>query len=98
MSDGLLTEEEVRFYLEVDRPTVEKLIRRGKLTAYRLDGRYIRYRKDQVMAIRSGRKFHLADRLERHWLDRARDFWNFYSLYFLLVLLAILAVVSFIQF
>ena len=97
MSDGLLTEEEVRAYLELDHPAVEKLVRKRKLTAYRLGGTFVRYRKDEVVAVKSGRKFQLPDRVERNWFDRARDFWNFYSLYLLLFLAASLVVILLIQ-
>lgn len=91
MSDGLLTEEEVKSYLELDHVGVEKLIRRRKLTAYRLGGTYVRYRKDEVVALKSGRKFQLPDQLERNWFDKLRDFLNFYGIYILLLLLAISA-------
>ena len=90
MSEGLLTEEEVRSYLQVDPHQVEQLIRRGKLTAYRVGGSFVRYRKDEVMALRRGEKFRMPDRFERNWRDRIRDFWNFYSLYLLLTLLVVL--------
>ena len=89
MSDGLLTEEEVKSYLGLDHVAVEKLIRRKKLTAYRLGGMYVRYRKDEVTALKNGRKFHLPGQLERSWFDKLRDFSNFYSIYILLFLLAV---------
>ena len=97
MSEGLLTEEEVKSYLKVDSPTIEQLIRRGKLTAYRVGGSFVRYRKDQVVAIRSGLKFRMPDQLERNWFDKIRDFLNFYSIYFLLTILVVLAVVYLVQ-
>ena len=97
MNEGLLTEEEVKSYLKVDAPTIEQLIRRGKLTAYRVGGSFVRYRKDQVIAIRSGLKFRMPDQLEQSWFDKIRDFLNFYSFYFLLTLLVVLLVAYFIQ-
>ena len=94
MSDGLLTEEEVRSYLKVDSSEeIEQLIRRGKLTAYRVGGSFVRYRKDEVIALRSGRKFKLPDQFERNWVDKARDFLGFYGIYILLSILVILLVV-----
>ena len=74
MSEGLLTEEEVKTYLELDHPAVQKLVRKGKLTAYRLGGILVRYRKDEVVAVKNGRKFQLPDRMERSWFDKLRDF------------------------
>ena len=98
MSDGLLTEEEVKSYLKLDSPAaLDQLIRRGKLTAYRVGGSYVRYRKEEVVALKSGRKFRLPDQLERNWWDKVRDFWGFYSIYILLSLLVFLLVIYLIQ-
>jgi excisionase family DNA binding protein len=92
MGDGLLTEEEVRSYLSVGPSELEQLTRRGKLTAYKVGGSFVRYRKEEVVALRSGRKFRMPDQFERHWIDKIRDFWNFYSIYILLSILVILVV------
>ncbi len=97
MSDGLLTEEEVKSYLGLDHVGVEKLIRRRKLTAYRLGGSYVRYRKDEVTALKNGRKFQMPGQLERNWFDKIRDFLNFYSIYILLFLLAVSAAAYLLQ-
>ena|SRR3989338_8903030 len=97
MSDGLLTEEEVRSYLKVDSPEINQLIRRGKLTAYRVGGSFVRYRKDEVIALRSGRKYRLPDQFERSWFDKVRDFLSFSSIYVLLSVLVVLLVVYFLQ-
>ena len=93
MSEGLLTEEEVKSYLKVDPDSVQQLIRQGKLTAYRIGGSYVRYRKDEVMALKSGRKFKLPDQLKRGFFDKVRDFWNFYSVYILLSIAIALLIV-----
>ena len=97
MSEGLLTEEEVKSYLKVDSPAIEQMIRRGKLTAYRVGGSFVRYRKDEVIALRSGEKFRMPDQLERSWFDKIRDFLNFYAIYILLSILVTLLVVYFVQ-
>ena len=98
MSGGFLTEEEVRSYLEVAPKEVEQLIRKGKLTAYRVGGEFLRYRKDEVVAIKTGRKFQLSDQLERNWFDKLRDFLNFYSIYLLVFILIVLLIIFFTQF
>lgn len=97
MSEGLITEEEVKSYLKIDSPEIEQLIRRGKLTAYRVGGSFVRYRKDEVIAIRSGRKFRLPDQFERNWFDKVRDFLNFYGIYILLTVLIVTLTVYFVQ-
>ena len=97
MSEGLITEEEVKSYLKIDSPEIEQLIRRGKLTAYRVGGSFVRYRKDEVIAIRSGRKFRLPDQFERNWFDKVRDFSNFYGIYILLTILVLTLTIYFVQ-
>ena len=95
MSDGLLTEEEVKSYLKVDSDALDQLLRRRKLTAYKVGGSFVRYRKDEVVALRSGRKFRLPDQIDRNWFDRFRDFLNFYGIYILLSILVVLLFVYF---
>ena len=97
MGDGLLTEEEVRSYLSVDPSGLKQLVHRGKLTEYKIGGSFVRYRKEEVVALRSGRKFQMPDQFERGLIDKFRDFWNFYSIYILLSILIVLAVLYFLQ-
>lgn len=97
MSDGLLTEEEVKSYLKLDPQEIEQLIRRGKLTAYRVGGSFVRYRKEQVVALRSGRKFRMPEQFERSGFDKIRDYWSFYSLYILISIFVLLLLVYLIQ-
>ena len=97
MSEGLITEEEVKSYLKVDSPEIEQLIRRGKLTAYRVGGSFVRYRKDEVIAIRSGRKFRLPDQFEQSWFDKVRDFLNFYGIYIILSVLIVALTIYFVR-
>ena len=77
----LLTEDEVCYYLEVSPHDLQKLVKRGKLTAYRLGGSYLRFRKEEILALRNGKKFIAPDKLSRNSLDKVRDFWKFYNFY-----------------
>ena len=95
MSEGLFTEEEVKSYLELESPQLDQLVHRGKLTAYRVGGSFVRFRKEEVIALKSGRKFRMPDQFERSWFEKARDFWAFYRTYILLSLVVILAAVYF---
>ena len=94
----LLTEEEVQNYLGVDRLQIEKLMKRGKLTAFRVGGSYLRFQKEEVMAIKAGKRFVPADQLGRSWTDRARDFWKFYGFYVLSSVLIALAIILIFQY
>ncbi len=93
----LLTEEEVRHYLDVSHEELQGLVKRGRLTAFRLGGTYTRFRKEEVLAIKSGRKFVAPEEIGRSQLDRFRDFWKFYSFYILATVLIFLLVIFFIQ-
>jgi hypothetical protein len=95
--DGLLTEQEVKSFLEVDSPEIERLKRRGKLTAYNVGGSFVRYRKDEVIAIRSGKKFRMPDQFDRSWFDTTRDFVKFYGLYMILTIAVAILIVYFLQ-
>ena len=94
---ALLTEEEVEHYLGMKPDEVQQLVKRGKLTAYRLGGTYLRYRKEEVLAVRSGKKFIPPDELKRSTLDKLRDFWKFYNFYILCSILALLLIALFFQ-
>jgi excisionase family DNA binding protein len=97
MAEGLLTEEEVKSYLKVSEEEVNKLKHKGKLTAYKVGGSFVRYRKDEVLAVRSGKKFRLPDQLERGWFDRVRDFLSFYGVYIIISAVIFLLVIYFVQ-
>lgn len=93
----MLTEEEVAGYLGVQKSEVEHLVKRGKLTAFRVGGEYVRFRKEEVVALKAGKKFVPPDRLDRNWLEKAADFWKFYSFYILSSVLLLLMVAIFLQ-
>jgi hypothetical protein len=97
MSEGLLTEEEVKSYLRVDDPELNQLKRKGKLTAFNVGGSFVRYRKDQVISIRAGTKFRMPDQFERNWLDHVWDFFRFYGIYILLFAVVICLITYFVK-
>lgn len=97
MSEGLLSEDEVRSYLGVEASEIEQLMRRGKLTAYRVGGAYRRYRKDEVVALKNGRKFQMPDQFDKNWWDVVRDFIGFHGAYILLSIVVVLLFVYFLR-
>ena len=94
---AMLTEEEVEHYLDVNPSEIQKLIKCGKLTAYKVGGTYVRFDKEQVTALKCGKKFVAPEELGRSDVDKARDFWKFYSFYVLSFLLVLLLLVLFLQ-
>lgn len=93
----MLTEEEVKTYLKIDASELERLVKRGKLTAYRVGGAFLRYRKEEVAAIQNGRKFRIPDQLERSWIDVVKDLSRFYGAYILITLAVVFLIIYFMQ-
>lgn len=88
--EGMLTLKEVMEYLERDQHEVEKLVKRGRLDAYKIGGAYLRFKKQQVIYLKQQmRKEHGASSSDL--LPRLRDFWVFNRIYILAIMLFALA-------
>lgn len=79
MADGMFSLDEVMQYLSLDQQGVEELIRRDKLNAYKIGGVYLRFRKDEVMALRE-------DTMRREKVKHSswvqwKNFWEFNNVY-----------------
>lgn len=84
--EKLWTAAEVAQFLGIDEIDVEELIRRGKLTGYKLGGRFLRFRPDQVAALKGAVPFrpYVGKKIVRRadgWRDGLRDFVYFYDFY-----------------
>ena len=96
--EKLWTVAEVARHLGLDETAVEGLIREGRLTGYQLGGQYLRFRPDQVKALRGQVTPHAGSSLPLKaspagWSQRAREFFYFYDFYIVsAVLLAALVV------
>lgn len=79
MADGMLSLNEVMQYLEKDKIGVEELVSQDRLTAYKIGGIYLRFKKEQVenlkleLAMRKKKKSYIRERISDFW-----DFNNFY--------------------
>ena len=90
--NNMLSLEEVKNFLEIDDPQLEKYLKQGKLSAYKIGGTYLRFRKEDVLNLR----FELLPKKGKgqpvSLLARAGDFWRFNNFYILsLLLVALLA-------
>jgi len=94
---AFLTEEEVQHYLGKTPADIQKLMKRGKLTAFRVGGSYIRFKKEEVVALKSGKKFIAPEELGRSQLERFRDFWKFYSFYVITSVCLLVFIILFFQ-
>lgn len=84
--EKLWTTAEVAAFLGIAEADVEELVKRGTLTGYQLGGRFLRFRPDQVEALKATfdpaalQPFQAARR-PRRWLNDLRDFFYFYDFY-----------------
>jgi len=89
--EKLWTTAEVARYLSISEADVEQLVRQGKLTGYKLGGRFLRFRPDQVKALKAfveptSQAASLAPEPTGR-RDRLREFLYFYDFYLFAVLL-----------
>ncbi len=92
----MLTTEEVKNFLEVDQTAFDKFLKEGKLPAYKIGGTYVRFRKEDVLNLRS----HLMPKRPPYGGvspgARIADFWRFNNFYIIsiLIVLAVIWVVT----
>lgn len=95
--NNLLTIEEVKSFLDLEEAALEKYLKQGRLKAYKIGGTYLRFRKDEVLSLRSdlhGR--HAKAQASSSLVSKAQEFWRFNNFYiislFVVVALAYLIV------
>ena len=84
--NNLLSAEEVKRYLEIEEPDLNGLVDLGKLHAYKIGGTYLRFRKEEVLNLKSEFSFGKRTGLSMPWFVRIRDFWRFNNFYILSLL------------
>ena len=89
--DNLLSQEEVKHFLNVGEGEVDHLIRNGKLHAYKIGGTYVRFRKEEVLTVKQELNGGKRNSLGVPWFYCLADFWRFNNFYILsLFLIALL--------
>ena len=84
--EKLWTTAEVARFLGINDIDVEQLVQQGKLTGYKLGGQFLRFRPDQVKALKTTMRFrrnttaHTAP-VKAPWPQHVRDFFYFYDFY-----------------
>ena len=86
MMEKLWTASEVAQCLGITEMDVDELVRQGKLTGYKLGGRFVRFRPSQVEALKDQIRFRpsIGKRMTRRanpWPSTMRDFLYFYDFY-----------------
>ena len=93
--NNMLTIEEVKNFLEIEQDELEKYLKNGKLRVYKIGGTYVRFRKEEVLNLRSEllprkSKGHPHASLG----SRLVDFWRFNNFYIIsLLIVAALALI-----
>jgi len=83
--EKLWTTTEVAQFLGIHEDDVEQLVRGGQLTGYKLGGQFLRFRPDQVQALKGTLPFRpnpakpMPSR--ERWFHRLRDACYFYDFY-----------------
>ncbi len=94
--NNMLSIEEVKTFLDIDHTEVEKYLKAGKLHAYKIGGTYLRFRKEEVLTLRSELLPRKSKAKPRGFMTAVSDFWSFNNFYVLsliiVVALAVLAV------
>jgi len=86
--EKLWTTAEVAQCLGITEEQVGQLIKEGKLTGYKLGGKFVRFRPEQVQALKhmaapQAARAQAATSPARTWPIRLRDFVYFYDFYIL---------------
>ena len=85
--EKLWTTAEVAQFLRISEADVSQLVREGTLTGYRLGGKFLRFRPDEVKALQASvtpqAPGAVATPSRPGWRERLRDFVYFYDFYIL---------------
>lgn len=83
--EKLWTTAGVARFLGIAEADVEELVRRGTLVGYKLGGEFLRFRPDQVEALKRTSQFRPTTSRpalrRRAWMNQFRDFFYFYDFY-----------------
>ena len=96
--EKLWTTAEAAQCLGLEEADVEGLVKEGRLTGYKLGGRFLRFRPDQVEALKGQLRLRPgpatpADRRDGSWFHSLQDFLYFHDFYVIsAACLAILAI------
>ncbi|MBI4397823.1 MAG: hypothetical protein HY586_01710 [Candidatus Omnitrophica bacterium] len=88
MTEQLLNLTEVKQLLVLNDEEVMKLVREGKLNAFKIGGTFLRFDKNQVLGLKARMDVARKDRESRYSATtRIVDFLKFYGIYIITVLI-----------
>lgn len=87
--NNMLTLEEVKNFLDVTQEDLEKYLQNGKLRAYKIGGTYLRFRKEEVLNLRSELLPKRTKAAAMSLGSRVSDFWQFNNFYIISIVVVI---------
>lgn len=92
--NSMLTLDEVKNFLEIDQKEVEKCIQKQKLHAYKIGGTYLRFRREEVINLKSELKPSKGKMpVKRTIFSKIADFWRFNNFYIISIALVVALIV-----
>lgn len=85
--NNMLSLEEVKNFLELSQADLEKHLKNGRLKAYKIGGTYLRFRKEDVLTLRSELLPKKNRGASSSPAGRVADFWRFNNFYIISILL-----------
>ena len=91
MPEKLLTAEEVSGLLGISEEDIKKMVKKGELPAYQIGGRFLRFRKEQLEALKDGITAQLPEETPAQpSIDKFLDFLYFNDFYIISAILTFL--------
>ncbi len=95
--NNMLSLEEVRSFLELSQEDLEKHLKSGKLRAYKIGGTYLRFRKEDVLTLRSELR-PSKNKTSPGLGARLGDFWRFNNFYIVSLILVVVLIAVIVKF
>ncbi|MEE9499825.1 MAG: helix-turn-helix domain-containing protein [Candidatus Omnitrophota bacterium] len=91
MPEKLLTAEEAAGLLGISEEEIKKMVKKGELPAYQIGGRFLRFRREQIEAIKNGITAQLPEGTPAQpSVDKFLDFLYFNDFYIISAIIAFL--------
>jgi len=95
--NNMLTLEEVKIFLEIDQPQLEKYLKERKIKAYKVGGAYIRFRKEDVVNLRSELRPNAHSIAQPSFFSKLGEFWRFNNFYIISVFIVVGLILYFLR-
>ena len=94
LQERYLSEEEAARSLKLRESELDELVERGELAAYKLGGKYIRFKKEDIVRL----KVKLGLRRKASLSERLQDFLYFNSFYITAIIIVVIMLLVILKF